>query len=67
MMILDVIRRRPVRDDERRIDVSKAMILVAVGGTLPRRTAHPRYPRTGFQKNRTEFRRALRALPVLRA
>jgi transposase InsO family protein len=30
-----------VRDYERRIDVSKAMILVAMGGNLPRRNAHP--------------------------
>lgn len=33
--------RRLVRDYERRIDVSKAMILVAMGGNLIRRNAHP--------------------------
>jgi transposase len=33
--------RRLVRDYERRIDVSKAMILVAMGGNLTRRNAHP--------------------------
>jgi transposase len=33
--------RRLVRDYERRIDVSKAMILVAVGGNLLRWNAHP--------------------------
>ena len=30
-----------VRDHERRIDVSRAMILVAMGGNLLRRNAHP--------------------------
>jgi transposase len=33
--------RRLVRDYEQRIDVSEAMILVAMGGNLLRRTAHP--------------------------
>jgi transposase len=33
--------RRLVRDYEKRIDVSHAMILVAVGGNLIRRNAHP--------------------------
>lgn len=33
--------RRLVRDYERRIDVSKAMILIAMGGNLIRRNAHP--------------------------
>ena len=33
--------RRLVRDYEQRIDVSHAMILVAMGGNLRRRTAHP--------------------------
>ena len=33
--------RRPVRDYETRIDVSEAMILVAMGGILLRRNAHP--------------------------
>jgi hypothetical protein len=33
--------RRLVRDHERRIDVSHAMILVAMGGNLLRRNAHP--------------------------
>jgi len=33
--------RRLVRDYERRIDVSMAMILVAMGGNLLRRNAHP--------------------------
>ena len=33
--------RRLVRDYERRIDVSRAMILVAMGGNLLRRNAHP--------------------------
>ena len=33
--------RRLVRDYERRIDVSKAMIFVAMSGNLPRRNAHP--------------------------
>ena len=33
--------RRLVRDYERRIDVSHAMILVAMGGNLIRRNAHP--------------------------
>ena len=31
----------PRRDYEARIDVSKAMILVAMGGNLLRRTTHP--------------------------
>jgi hypothetical protein len=30
-----------VRDYEQRIDVSHAMILVAMGGNLLRKTAHP--------------------------
>jgi transposase len=34
-------RRRLVRDYEARIDVSQAMILVAMGGNLLRRTTHP--------------------------
>jgi transposase len=33
--------RRLVRDYEQRIDVSHAMILVAMGGNLVRRNAHP--------------------------
>jgi hypothetical protein len=33
--------RRLVRDYERRIDVSNAMILVAMGANLIRRNAHP--------------------------
>lgn len=33
--------RRLVRDYEQRIDVSQAMILVAMGGNLTRRNAHP--------------------------
>jgi hypothetical protein len=33
--------RRLVRDYEKRIDVSHAMILVAMGGNLIRRNAHP--------------------------
>ena len=33
--------RRLVRDYEARIDVSKAMILVAMGGNMLRRNAHP--------------------------
>jgi len=33
--------RRLVRDYERRIDVSLAMIHVAMGGILIRRNAHP--------------------------
>jgi transposase len=33
--------RRLVRDYERRIDVSHAMLLVAMGGNLLRRNAHP--------------------------
>ena len=33
--------RRLVRDYERRIDVSTAMIHVAMGGVLIRRNAHP--------------------------
>jgi hypothetical protein len=33
--------RRLVRDYEKRIDVSKAMILVAMGGNLLRRNVHP--------------------------
>ena len=33
--------RRLVRDYEQRIDVSQAMILVAMGGNLLRRNAHP--------------------------
>jgi transposase len=33
--------RRLVRDYEARIDVSQAMILVAMGGNLLRRTIHP--------------------------
>ncbi len=33
--------RRLVRDYEARIDVSQAMILVAMGGNLLRRTTHP--------------------------
>ncbi|MFO3798153.1 MAG: transposase, partial [Anaerolineales bacterium] len=33
--------RHLVRDYERRIDVSKAMILVAMGGNRTRKNAHP--------------------------
>lgn len=33
--------RRLVRDYEQRIDVSRAMILVAMGANLIRRNAHP--------------------------
>jgi hypothetical protein len=33
--------RRLVRDDEQRIEVSHAMILVAMGSNLIRRNAHP--------------------------
>jgi len=33
--------RRLVRDYEKRTDVSHAMILVAMGGNLIRRNAHP--------------------------
>ncbi|PXW57112.1 DDE family transposase [Chelatococcus asaccharovorans] len=33
--------RRLVRDYERRIDVSKAKVVVARGGNLARRNAHP--------------------------
>ncbi|WP_202205647.1 transposase, partial [Acetobacter persici] len=33
--------RRLVRDYERRIDVSQAMIFVAMGANLTRRNAHP--------------------------
>lgn len=33
--------RRLVRDYEQRIDVSQAMILVAMGGIMLRRNAHP--------------------------
>jgi transposase len=33
--------RRLVRDYEKRIDVSKAMIMVAMGGIMLRRNAHP--------------------------
>ena len=33
--------RRLVRDYEARIDVSKAMIFVAMGGNMLRRTTHP--------------------------
>ena len=33
--------RRLVRDYEKRIDVSHAMILVAMGGNLLRRNVHP--------------------------
>jgi transposase len=33
--------RRLVRDYEKRIDVSQAMILVAMGGNMLRRNAHP--------------------------
>jgi transposase len=33
--------RRLVRDHEKRIDVSHAMILVAMGGNLIRRNTHP--------------------------
>lgn len=33
--------RRLLRDYERRIDVSEAMILVAMGANLMRRNAHP--------------------------
>lgn len=36
--------RRLVRDYERRIDISKTMILVAMGGNLARRNAHPDFP-----------------------
>lgn len=34
-------KRRLVRDYERRIDVSTAMIHVAMGGVLIRRNTHP--------------------------
>jgi transposase len=33
--------RRLVRDYEQRIDVSQAMIMVAMGGIMLRRNAHP--------------------------
>lgn len=33
--------RRLVRDYEKRIDVSQAMILVIMGGNMLRRNAHP--------------------------
>ena len=33
--------RRLVRDYEARLDISEAMILVAMGGNLLRRNAHP--------------------------
>lgn len=33
--------RRLVRDFEQRIDVSQAMIMVAMGGIMLRRSAHP--------------------------
>ncbi len=33
--------RRLVRDYEQRLDVSEAMILIAMGAILLRRTAHP--------------------------
>jgi transposase len=33
--------RRLVRDYEKRIDVSQAMILVAMGGNMLRRNTHP--------------------------
>ena len=33
--------RRLVRDDEKRIDVSRAMIFVAMGGNLLRRNPQP--------------------------
>ena len=33
--------RRLVRDYEQRIDVSQAMIMVAMGGVMLRRNAHP--------------------------
>ncbi len=33
--------RRLVRDYEQRIDVSQAMIMVAIGGIMLRRNAHP--------------------------
>ncbi len=33
--------RRLVRDYEKRIDVSRAMIFVAMGGIMLRRNAHP--------------------------
>jgi hypothetical protein len=33
--------RRLVRDYKARLDVSEAMIIVAMGGNLLRRTAHP--------------------------
>jgi len=40
--VLEFIRRRRlVRDDERRIDVSTAMIHVAMGGLLLRRNLNP--------------------------
>lgn len=35
--------RRLVRDYEQRIDVSHAMILLAMGGNLIRRNVHPRF------------------------
>ena len=36
--------RRPVRDYEKRIDVSQAMVLVAMGGNLLRRMLIPDFP-----------------------
>jgi len=39
--------RRRVRDYQKRIDVSHAMILVAMGGNLIRRNAHPRFSKHG--------------------
>lgn len=36
-----MIRWRRLRDYEQRLDVSEAMILIAMGGLLLRRNAHP--------------------------
>jgi len=42
--------RRLVGDYERRIDVSKAMIFVAMGANLMRRNAHPRFSKQALRK-----------------
>jgi len=43
--------RRLVRDYEKRIDVSKAMILVTMGGNMLRRNAHPWFSKQTLRRS----------------
>ena len=48
--------RRLVRDYEQRIDVSQAMIMVAMGGIMLRRNAHPRFSKRTLTASPTKSR-----------